>query len=59
VVPVWALEARQVLADEIVALAPFVPLMKGAQEETIRASARLLREHKAGGEAEVALLGMG
>jgi predicted transposase YdaD len=49
------LEARQVLADGIVALAPFVPLMKGAGEGAIRASARLLREHQVGEEAEVAL----
>jgi predicted transposase YdaD len=55
VVPVWEMKARQVLADEIVALAPFVPLMRGAGEETIQASVRLLREQEVGEEAEVAL----
>jgi len=56
VVLVWEMEARQVLEEGIVALLPFTPLMQGgADEETLGASVRLLREHKAGQEAEVAL----
>jgi predicted transposase YdaD len=38
-----------------VALAPFVPLMKGADNGTIREGIRLLREREVGEEAEVAL----
>jgi predicted transposase YdaD len=53
---VWELEARQVLKEEIVALVPFIPLMRGGTDErTLRASVRLLRERRAGEEAEVAL----
>ncbi len=55
VVAVWEMEARQVLEEEIVALAPFVPLMKGADGVTIRDGVRLLREREVGEEAEVAL----
>ena len=55
VVPVWEMEARQVLEEGIVALAPFVPLMKGADGGTIRDGVRLLREREVGEEAEVAL----
>ena len=55
VVPVWEMEARRVLEEGIVALVPFVPLMKGADEGTIRDGVRLLREQEAGEEAEVAL----
>jgi len=55
VVPVWEMEARRVLEEGIVALVPFVPLMKGADEGTIRDGVRLLREREAGEEAEVAL----
>ena len=55
VLAVWELEARRVLEEGIVALIPFVPLMKGADAETIRAGVRLLRERAAGEEAEVAL----
>jgi predicted transposase YdaD len=55
VVAVWEIEARQVLEEGIVALAPFVPLMKGADGGTIRDGVRLLREREVGEEAEVAL----
>ena len=55
VVPVWEIEARQVLEEGIVALAPFVPLMKGADSGTIRDGVRLLRQREVGEEAEVAL----
>ena len=55
VVAVWEMEARQVLEEGIVALAPFVPLMKGADGGTIRDGVRLLREREVGEEAEVAL----
>ena len=56
VVPVWEMEARRVLEEGIVALAPFVPLMKGADRGTIRDGVRLLREREVGEEAEVALV---
>jgi predicted transposase YdaD len=55
VVPVWEMEARRVLEEGIVALVPFVPLMKGADEGTIRDGVSLLREQEVGEEAEVAL----
>ncbi len=55
VVAMWEMEARQVLEEGIVALAPFVPLMKGADSGTIRDGVRLLREREVGEEAEVAL----
>jgi predicted transposase YdaD len=56
VVPVWELQAREVLKKGITALVPFSPLMQGgAQEETLQASVRFLREREAGEEAEVAL----
>jgi len=55
VVPVWEMEARQVVEEGIVALVPFVPLMKGADAGTIRDGVRLLREREVGEEAEVAL----
>jgi predicted transposase YdaD len=55
VVAVWEIEARQVLEEGIVALTPFVPLMKGADSGTIRDGVRLLREREVGEEAEVAL----
>lgn len=55
VVPIWEIEAQQVLSEEILALVPFVPLMKGTNEETVRKSVKLLRKHKAGEEVEAAL----
>ncbi len=54
-IAVWEVEARRVLEEGIVALVPFVPLMKGADEESIRAGVRLLRERDVGEETEVAL----
>jgi predicted transposase YdaD len=55
VVAVWELEARRVLEEEIVALIPFVPLMRGADEGIIQAGVRLLHERDVGQEAQVAL----
>ncbi len=54
-IAVWEVEARRVLEEGIVALVPFVPLMKGADEDSIRAGVRLLRERDVGEETEVAL----
>ncbi|HEY68846.1 MAG TPA: Rpn family recombination-promoting nuclease/putative transposase, partial [Thermoflexia bacterium] len=55
VVKVWEIEARRVLEEGVTALLPFMPLMKGVDEEIIRAGARLLREREVGEETEVAL----
>jgi len=57
VIKVWELEAAAVLEQENPALLPFVPLMKGADEATIRASAQRLRG-LAGGERLETLLGL-
>jgi len=55
VVPIWEVNVQQVLEEEIVALTPFVPLMKGADEKAIRAGVKLLRKRRIGEEAEAAL----
>ena len=54
-VPVWELDAREVLERGIVALIPFSPLMSGAEEGVIREGVRFLRERGLGEELEVAL----
>jgi predicted transposase YdaD len=55
VVPVWEIDVREVLNREILALVPFVPLMRGADEESIRQGVSLLRKRVMGEEAEVVL----
>jgi predicted transposase YdaD len=55
VVNAWEIEATEVLEREVLALIPYVPLMKGAGEAEIRDSARLLRQRGMGEEMEVVL----
>ena len=55
VVNAWEIEATEVLEREVLALIPYVPLMKGAGESEIRDSARLLRQRDMGEEMEVVL----
>jgi len=55
VVNAWEIEAAEVLEREVLALIPYVPLMKGAGEAEIRDSARLLRQRDMGEEMEVVL----
>ena len=55
VVEAWGLEAREVLEREVLALVPYVPLMAGADESTVRAGVELLRRRGMGEEMEVVL----
>jgi len=55
VVLAWELDAREVLRREVMALVPFVSLMKGADEDVIREGVALLRRRGMGKEAEVVL----
>jgi len=55
VVPAWELDAREVLRREVMALVPFVSVMKGADESIIREGVSLLRRRGMEEEAEVVL----
>ena len=55
VVKAWELEAREVVERGPLALVPLTPLMRGADEEIVRAGAHALRERGAGEEMEVTL----
>jgi predicted transposase YdaD len=55
VVKAWELEARDVVERGPLALVPLTPLMRGADEDLVRAGARVLREQGADEEMEVAL----
>ncbi len=55
VVKIWELDAKEILRREILSLVPFVPLMKGADEETIKAGVELIRRKEAGEEMEMVL----
>ena len=55
VMPVWEIDAREMLRREIMALIPFIPLMKGTNENIIREGVSLLRKRDMGEEAEVVL----
>lgn len=55
VVKAWELEAREVVERGPLALVPLTPLMRGADEDVVRAGAQVLREQGAGEEMEVAL----
>ena len=55
VVKAWELEARDVVERGPLALVPLSPLMRGADEDIVRAGARALRERGAGEEMEVVL----
>jgi len=55
VVKAWELEAQEIVERGPLALIPLTPLMKGADEQTVRSGARVLRERDAGEEMEVAL----
>ena len=55
VVKAWELNAQEILAQEIVPLAPFVPLMRDASEGAIREAARLLRQQPEGERLETVL----
>lgn len=52
-VAAWEIDAREVLEQEVLGLVPFVPLMKGADEEIVREGVSLLRQRNMGEEAEV------
>jgi len=54
-VAAWEIDAREVLRQEVLGLVPFVPLMKGANEEVVREGVTLLRKRNMGEEAEVVL----
>ncbi len=54
-VAAWEIDAHEVLNREVLGLIPFVPLMKGADEEVVREGVSLLRERNLGEEAEVVL----
>ena len=55
VVKAWTIDAQEVVEREVLALVPYVPLMKGADEGVIRAGVELLRERGMGEEMEVVL----
>jgi len=55
VVKIWELDAVEILRREILSLVPFVPLMKGADEEAIKAGVELIRRKGAGEEMEMVL----
>jgi predicted transposase YdaD len=55
VVKAWELEAREVVERGPLALVPLTPLMRGADEDVVRAGVRVLREQGADEEMEVAL----
>ncbi len=55
VVKAWEIEATEVLERDVLALVPYVPLMKGAGEKEIQAGAQLLRQRNVGEEMEVVL----
>ena len=55
VVKAWAVDAREVLKREVLALVPYVPLMEGANEAVIREGVALLRRRGVGEEMEVVL----
>ncbi len=55
VVKAWKLEAREMVERGPLALVPLTPLMKGADEQVVRAGAQVLRERDAGEEMQVAL----
>ncbi len=55
VVKAWELEARDVVERGPLALVPLTPLMRGADEDLVRAGARVLRDQDAGEAMEVAL----
>jgi len=55
VVKAWEIEAREVVEKGLTALIPFVPLMKGADEEVIRRGVELLRQEGIPQEMEVVL----
>ncbi len=55
VVKAWELEARVVVEQGPLALVPLVPLMRGADEDVVRAGVRALWERGAGEEMEVVL----
>lgn len=55
VVPVWEIDAQEVLSREIVALVTFISLMRGADEKTIQEGVSLLRKWNMGEEAEVVM----
>ncbi len=55
VVEAWEVEAQEVLEREVLALVPYVPLMAGADESTVRAGVELLRRRGMGEEMEVVL----
>jgi len=55
VVKIWELDADEVLRGESLSLVPVVPLMKGADEEAIRAGVELIRRKEAGEEMELVL----
>jgi len=55
VVKAWAVDAREVLKREVLALVPYVPLMEGANEEVIREGVALLRRRGVGEEMEIVL----
>jgi len=54
-VKAWAVDAREVLKREVLALVPYVPLMEGANEEVIREGVALLRRRGVGEEMEIVL----
>lgn len=53
VMKAWELNAQEILVQEIVPLAPFVPLMRDASEGAIREAARLLRQQPEGERAGI------
>jgi len=53
VVKAWELEAREVVERGPLALVPLTPLMRGGDEEVVRAGAHALRERGAGEKMEV------
>ena len=55
VVRAWELDAREVLERGPLALIPFTPLMRGADEAVITVGMQTLRERGGGEEMEVAL----
>lgn len=55
VVPVWKLNAQQVLEEGIVAFVPFIPLMQQGDANAILESVKLLRERGIEQEAETVL----
>lgn len=51
-VKAWELEARDVVERGPLALVPLTPLMRGADEDVVRAGARVLREQGADEEMD-------